>query len=151
MTYLVVRVEDGVAYIWGETFALVKSVLPVDDGWFFGSVGSSELVDKKGVARKYVNILAHIDDDIEVVRILNMYFGTVDGINDILEYYKELIPLRMRNDSRFKTFEDMYYKMGYCRSTIKEHEMLHFMDKLTSIVASRVVKDKLKTMGVVTD
>ena len=141
MSYLVARVENGVAYLWGESFALVGGE-KCEDGWYFAKIYNSEFKDKKGVVRQYVNILAKAEDKEELKRILDIYYGYNAGIKDIINNYINLVPSQIRSDARFKTLCAIMDVIDYSSATAKEHEMANFISKVCCIVAGRIIKDK---------
>lgn len=141
MSYLIARVENGVAYLWGESFALISDD-NCTDGWFFVRLANSAFKDKKGVTRQYVNIVAPIEDTAELVRILNIYYGSTEGIRDLIENYYNLVPTQIRSDSRFKTLCELSKVINYSSAMSKEHEMSNFVSKVCCIVANRIIKDK---------
>lgn len=141
MSYLVAKVENGVAYLWGESFALVGGEKS-EDGWYFVKLSNSEFKDKKGVTRQYVNIVAPVEDKEELKRILNIYYGYSEGIKDLIENYYNLVPAQIRNDSRFMTLCSLVEVVDYSSAVSKEHEMSNFVSKVCCIVAGRIIKDK---------
>lgn len=141
MSYLVAKVENGVAYLWGESFALVGGGKGEDD-WYFVKLSNGEFKDKKGVTRQYVNIVAPVEDKEELKRILNIYYGYNEGIKDLIENYYNLVPAQIRNDSRFKTLCSLVEVVDYSSAVAKEHEMSNFVSKVCCIVAGRIIKDK---------
>lgn len=141
MSYLVARVENGVAYLWGESFALVGGE-KCEDGWYFAKISNGEFKDKKGVVRQYVNVLAESKDKEELKRILDIYYGTNNGIKDIISNYINLVPSQIRADARFKTLCAITDVFDYSSAFSKEHEMTNFVSKVCCIVAGRIIKDK---------
>ena len=141
MSYLVAKVENGVAYLWGESFALVSNEKN-EDGWYFVKLSKNEFKDKKGVNRQYVSIVAPADDKEELKRVLNIYYGYNDGIKDLINNYYNLVPAQIRSDSRFKTLCSLVDTINYSSAYSKEHEMSNFVSKVCCIVAGRIIKDK---------
>jgi len=157
MSYIIARVEDGVAYLWGESFALISSEETYKNGWYYATTSKSTFKDKKGVTRQYVTIVAEIypesvDDYAELKKLLAIYYGTFDGLKDIVNNYNHLIPFKIRNDSRFHAFESVInLNFGYSSCLAKEYEMSNFVSKICSIVASRLIKDKFVKKETVED
>lgn len=141
MSYLVARVENGVAYLWGESFALVGGE-KCNDGWYFAKISNGEFKDKKGVVRQYVNILSKAEDIEELKRILNIYYGNNSGIKDMISNYINLVPAQIRADARFKALCAIMDVIDYSSAVSKEHEMSNFVSKVCCIVAGRIIKDK---------
>lgn len=156
MTYLAARVESGVAYLWGEAFAIVgldKSILVGKDskevraskynnGWYYAKLSKKDFMDKKGIERKYISIVEPVGDTEELKRIINIYYGTPEGIKDVLQNYSNLIPLQIRQDTRYKAFVALSELIDYSSELSKEHEMGNFVSKVCCIVAGRIIRDK---------
>lgn len=140
MSFVLVKIVEGVAYLWGESFALIASDNKYDDGWYFGKLSKNSFVDKKGVTRSYVKNLKFTDNEMDVFKILSIYYGTPDGLKCIIDEYKLLVPTRIRGDSRFNSLESLI-KLGmeYSQAVAKEYEMTNFISKICYIVASRLV------------
>lgn len=161
MSYIIARVEDGIAYLWGESFALISadegSDVTYENGWYYVIVSKSTFKDKKGVTRQYVTVVEKIDPSSvvacsELKRLLSIYYGTSEGLKDIVNNYNHLIPYRIRNDSRFHAFESVInLDFGYSSYLAKEYEMSNFVSKICSIVASRIIKDKFVKKETVED
>lgn len=141
MSYIITRVNQGVAYLWGECFALINNDTQWNDGWYYATVSDNVFKDAKGVERHYVTLISEADTD-DLQRLLDMYYGTPDGIKDILSNYKHLVPSKIRCDSRFNSLEALVKAVDYSNVLAKEYEMANFVSKVCSIVVSRIIKDK---------
>ena len=141
MSYVVARVENGVAYLWGEIFALVSGE-KCEAGWYFARLSKNDFKDKKGITRQYANIVAPVEDNEELTKILGIYYGKTDGIKTLLSDYFHLVPAQIRQDSRFKALVALMDALDYSSAMSKEYEMTNFISKVCCIVASRIVKDK---------
>ena len=151
MGLAVAKISLGVAYLWGEEFTIINSSDDIDEGWYFVMLNGCTFKDKKGVVRNRVSVVRKIDMDKEgdnVSTLLNIYYGTPTGIESVLGVYRHHIPVKMRNDSRFISFESLCKVFNYSMSISKDEEMRNFMHKVCIIVADSIIRtmvDKKET------
>lgn len=141
--YLLVKVEDNVIYLWGETFALIdkgKSESVVN-GWYYATTTDAVLVDKKGTPRKYATIRKSIDVE-DLQELLNIYWGTNIGLKTLCTKYRMLVPQKICDDSRFHTLKSLL-NFGYCLQITRTDEMRKFIEKIVGIVLDKIIRGVL--------
>lgn len=145
----VAKVVRGVAFLWGDTFALTRREEKVSDGWYIVVRTPKTFKDKKGTERSYVKVVADVDDAI-LQDVINIYYATDTGIKLMMVDKFLLIPKQLRDDARFGALSDLIEMgVGFSMSGIsKEDETLSFVKKIAGIVASRILEDELERGGI---
>lgn len=149
----VAKVVKGVAFLWGDTFALTRrerDEAKVADGWHIVVRTPKTFMDKKGTERSYVRVvLENVDKDI-LEEVINIYYATDEGIRLMMENYFMLIPKQLRDDARFGALKDIIdMGVGFSISGVsREDETLSFVKKIAGIVASRILEDELERKGI---
>ena len=140
MNRLLAYVEQGVAYLWGEQFALLLTADDVKSGWYIVEDNKNIFKDKKGTTRVRVSVVQAVDST-DVKALLNVYYGTTEGMHTIFSN-KGYVPPKIRYDSRFITLTSLYETLdNFSMSTVTEDEMRNFIHKVGYSVATNMIRE----------